>query len=87
MTLDSFIPEIWANEIAMSLDKLLVYAQDGIVNRNYEGEITGAGDTVKISGIGPVSVGTYTKNTDIGDPETLTDAQMTLTVDQQKYRN
>lgn len=87
MTLDAFVPEIWANEIARNLDKFLVYAQPGIVNRDYEGEITGAGDTVRISGIGPVTVGNYTKNTNIGDPETLTDSQTTLIVDQQKYFN
>lgn len=70
----------------MNLDKYLVFAQNGIVNRDYEGEITGAGDTVRITGIGPITVGTYSKNTDIGDPETLTDAQATLIIDQQKYQ-
>lgn len=85
MGLESFIPEIWSNEIGILLEKYLVYAQAGIVNRDYEGEISGAGDTVHISGIGPVTVGTYTKNTDIAAPETLTDAQATLIIDQQKY--
>lgn len=87
MTLDSFKPEIWANEFALNLDKYLVFAQDGVVNRQYEGEITGAGDTVKITGLGDVTIGTYSKNTDIGDPETLTDAQTTLLIDQQPYFN
>lgn len=87
MGLEAFIPEIWANEIAIMLEKYLVYAQAGIVNRDYEGEITGAGDTVHISGIGMVTVGTYTKNTNINAAETLTDAQATLVIDQQKYFN
>ncbi len=87
MGLESFIPEIWANEIAIMLEKYLVYAQPGIVNRDYEGEITGAGDTVHISGVGPVTVGTYTKNTNINAAETLTDAQAALVIDQQKYFN
>jgi hypothetical protein len=86
VTLNSFIPEIWSNEIARNLDKLLVYGQPEIVNRDYEGEITGAGDTVHISGIGPVTIGNYIKNTNIGDPETLTSAQTTLIIDQQKYQ-
>lgn len=87
MTLDSFIPEIWAAEVQRQLEKYLVYGQAGIVNRNYEGEITGAGDTVKINGIGPVTVKTYTKNTDIADPDTLTDAQTSLLINQQDYFN
>lgn len=87
MSLDNFIPEVWVNEVQRNLEKYLVYAQAGIVNRDYEGEISGAGDTVKINGIGPVTVKTYTKNTDIADPETLTDAQTTLLIDQQDYFN
>jgi N4-gp56 family major capsid protein len=87
MTLSNFIPTIWANEIARNLEKYLVYAQPGVVNRDYEGEISGAGSTVKINGIGPVTIGDYVKNTDIADPETLTDAQTTLVINQQKYFN
>jgi N4-gp56 family major capsid protein len=85
--LDSFIPEIWSAEVQRQLEKFLVYGQAGIANRNYEGEITGAGDTVKINGIGPVTVKTYTKNTDIADPDTLTDAQTSLLINQQDYFN
>jgi hypothetical protein len=87
MTLNNFIPSIWANEIARNLEKFLVYAQPGVVNRDYEGEISGAGSSVKINGIGPVTVGDYVKNTNIADPETLTDAQTTLLINQQKYFN
>jgi len=87
MGLGNFIPEIWSNEVQRNLEKFLVFGQAGIVNRDYEGLISGAGDTVKINGIGPVTVKTYTKNTDIADPETLTDAQTTLLIDQQDYFN
>lgn len=87
MTLDSFIPELWSSEMAMFLEKYLVYAQDGVVNREYEGEIAGAGDTVHIAGIGAVTVADYTKNSNINSPQTLTDSQTTLTIDQQKYWN
>ncbi|MCL6611183.1 MAG: P22 coat protein - protein 5 domain protein [Peptococcaceae bacterium] len=87
MALDNFIPEIWSARLLVSLKKFLVYGQDGVVNRDYEGEIRQMGDTVRINSIGPVTVGTYTKNTNIGDPEALTDAQTTLTIDQAKYFN
>lgn len=87
MALDNFIPEIWATNLLSNLNKAHVYAQDSVTNRDYEGEITGAGDTVNINSIGRVSVGDYAKNTDIGAPETLTDAQRKLLIDQQKYFN
>ena len=58
----------------MRLQKSLVYGQTGVVNRDYEGELRARGDTVKINGIGPVTIGSYTKDTDIDAPETLQDA-------------
>ena len=87
MSLNNFIPTIWAARLLMNLHKALVYGQAGIVNKDYEGDISGAGDTVKINAIGPVTIGDYTKNTNISDPETLTDAQMSLLIDQSKYFN
>lgn len=81
----NFIPTVWAARLLQALDKALVYGQRGVVNRDYEGEITQSGDTVKIALIGDVTVGNYTKNTDIGDPQILTDAEQTLLIDQAKY--
>ncbi len=46
-------------------DEAHVYA--ALCNRDYEGEIKQAGDTVKINAIGRVSIGSYTKNTDIDE--------------------
>jgi len=80
----NFIPTVWAARLLSALEKSLVYAQAGIVNRDYEGEINASGDTVKIASIGDPSIGTYTKDSDI-TIESLTDAEMTLKVDQQKY--
>lgn len=87
MALSNFIPTIWSARLLANLHKSLVYAQTGIVNRDYEGEISQKGDTVKINSIGPVTVGDYTKNTDIGSPETLNDADQVLVIDKQKYFN
>jgi N4-gp56 family major capsid protein len=87
MALNNFIPELWSARLLFNLQKALVYAQEGIVNRDYEGEIQAMGDTVRINSIGPVTVGDYAKNTNIGDPETLTDAQQSLLIDQAKYFN
>ena len=87
MAIDNFTPEIWSNEILHNLNKAHVYAQDSVTNRDYEGEISEAGDKVKINSIGRVTVKTYTKNGTIDAPDTLTDAQRELVIDQQKYFN
>ena len=85
MAITNFIPQIWGAKLLQNLNKNHVYAN--VVNRDYEGDIKGAGDTVKINSIGRVTVADYVKDTDINAPETLTGAQTILTIDQQKYFN
>lgn len=79
----TFIPEVWSGVVLSSLKKSLVYAGPGVVNRNYEGEIRNAGDTVRIRSISRPTISSYTKNATL-TYETLTDAQRALIVDQQK---
>jgi hypothetical protein len=87
VTLNNFIPQIWSARLLLQLHKALVFGQPMVVNRDYEGDIAAAGDTVRITSIGPVTVGNYSKNTDIGNPQILTDAQTTLQISQQKFFN
>lgn len=85
MTLSNFIPNVWSARLLESLNDAHVFAS--LANRDYEGEISAFGDTVKINSIGRVTIGSYTKNTNISAAETLTDAQTTLTIDTAKYFN
>ena len=86
MSLDNFIPEIWAAQIFSDFEKATIVAS--LANRDYEGEIQNGGDTVKITAIGPVTLTSYTKNsTSDMSIQTLSDAQTQLVVDQQKYFN
>lgn len=87
MAIDNFIPKIWSARLLSNLQKALIYGQPGVVNTDYEGEISEYGDTVKINSIGPVTIGDYTKNQDITGPETLSDDQAMLVIDQAKYFN
>jgi len=84
MAITFFQPEIWASELLSVLKKSLVYGGSNVVNRNYEGEIAAAGDTVHITSISDPSIGTYSKDTDI-TVQVLTDADRALVIDQQKY--
>jgi hypothetical protein len=83
----SFIPTIWAGRLLAALNGSLVYGQTNVCNRDYEGDVREAGDTVKIASISDVSIGDYTRDTDITEPETLTDADQSLVIDQSKYFN
>jgi hypothetical protein len=85
MSLNNFIPQVWSNEILFALRKAHVFA--ALCNRDYEGDIKNMGDTVRINGIGDVTISNYTKDTDLAAAQALTDAQTTLTISQAKYFN
>lgn len=87
MAIDTFIPTIWSAKLLLTLQKALVYGQPTVINRDYEGEIKNAGDTVKIHNFGAITVFNYTKNNDMPAPETLTDEELTLKIDQGKGFN
>jgi hypothetical protein len=82
MAIANFIPEIWTPKILVALRKKAVAGQ--LVNRDYEGEIKRSGDQVNITSINDVTIGTYTKHTDI-TVEDIDDATRALIIDQSKY--
>ena len=84
MSIQYFIPQIWSGELLVALKKAHVYVS--LCNRDYEGEIKAMGDTVKINGIGDITISSYTKDTDINAPQALTDAQAMLVINQAKYQ-
>ena len=87
MGVGGFIATIWSARLLGNLEKSLVYGQPNVINREYEGEIKGKGSTLKITSIGDITIGDYTKDTDIADPEALDDAQSVLSITQSKYFN
>lgn len=87
MSVNNFIPQIWAARVLMALQTAHVYGQPGVINRDYEGDIQSDGDTVYINSIGDPTIFTYTKNTDMPAAETLTDARTSMVIDQAKGFN
>lgn len=85
MAVDTFIPEVWAAELLTTLEEHHVFAQDGIVNRDYEGEIMEAGDTVHIGSLTDPTNAAYVKNVTSISPATLTTTDQTLLIDQARY--
>lgn len=82
MGLENFVPEIWSAKLFVRLRKAMVHAS--VVNRDYEGEISNVGDTVRINELGAIDVSAYSKSTDISF-QTLTGAEKLLIIDQAKY--
>ncbi|MCY0961565.1 P22 phage major capsid protein family protein [Streptomyces sp. H27-H5] len=85
MTVRNFVPEIWSSRLLVGTRKALVYAAPNVVNRDYEGEISEAGDTVRITSVSRPAVGTYVPGSTVITPEKLQTGQRTLVVDQAKY--
>jgi hypothetical protein len=80
----TFRPEIWAAELLVSLRQRYVFAQEGVVNRNYEGEIANEGDTVHINAIERPTIRDYTEHGTI-TWEQLADTDLSLVIDQADY--
>lgn len=87
MAIDIFIPEIWAARLQRHLDRKLIYAQAQVCNREWEGEISEAGDTVHIQKIGDPTIFSYVPGTDMTAAEEPTGTTQSLTVDQFKAFN
>ena len=83
MSVSNFIPELWSGALLSHLNKSHVVAN--LVNRNYEGEIKGYGNKVKITQLTDVNVKSYTPNTDGITPDRLTTTQLWLDIDKQQY--
>ena len=85
MAITSFIPKVWSARLLENLQKALVFGS--LCNRNWEGDIAQWGDTVHINSLSDITVKPYTPSTDIDDPEQLSGADTTLTIDHGAYYN
>jgi hypothetical protein len=85
MAITNFIPSLWSASILRELELDQTWTQAGVVNRDYEGQISQAGDRVKINQLGDVTISDYTGT--LLDPEDLSDSGQMLVIDQQKSFN
>ena len=84
MSVNQFIPEIWSDSILDELENVHVYVNR--CNRDYEGDISAYGDTVRINEIGDITIRDYTKNSTTNlTLQELTDAQQILTIERSRY--
>ena len=85
MSITHFVPTIWSETLYQELQKNFVAVNH--CNRDFEGEIKKKGSVVNICGLGDIILKTYTKNSDITSPETLSDSATQLVIDQAKFFN
>ena len=85
MAISNFIPTIWSENLLTSLDKQYIGVAN--CNRDFEGDIKERGSSVKICGVGDISIGDYKKNTDMSNPQALSDTVAELVIDRAKYFN
>jgi len=76
---------VWSETLYRELTKNYVGVK--LSTREFEGDIKGQGDRVKILGIGNIGVYDYFKNMDMSIPQILTDNERTLIIDQAKTFN
>jgi N4-gp56 family major capsid protein len=84
MAISKFIPEVWSAKLLLALRSAHVYAAGGVINREYEGEISDFGDTVHITSLVDPTIGDYTAHTDI-TVEDVDDLEQILQITQSKY--
>lgn len=81
MSVLAFKPEIWSRVILAALQKNLVFGGPGVVNNDYEGEISGPGNVVHITQFGDPVITSYTPNSTL-TYQALNDAGLDLNIDQ-----
>lgn len=84
MAITNFVSELWAAAVLKPFQTALVWGQPGVVNRDYEGEITQQGDTVHVTSIADPTVRAYDKTTDLTE-EDVTDSTTEMLIDQGDY--
>ncbi len=85
MSTNYFAPTIWSETLIQLLKK--EYVAVNHCTRDFEGEIRECGDTVRIFGVNPVTIGDYVKNTDLPTPAVIAQNMRELVIDQAKYFN
>ena len=85
MAISNFIPTVWSENLYSQLDKKYIAVKH--CNRDFEGDIAEQGAVVNIIGVGEIDVFDYTKDTDMSEPQVLSDTLRALTINQAKAFN
>ena len=86
MAYKNFIPTVWAEAINRELERKHVFVAD--TNRQYEGNVSKMGDTVRILGIGkPIITTQVGTDVELTDATPVADSSTSLLIDHVSYFN
>lgn len=77
----NFKPTVWSKVILAALKKSLVFGSSALTNDDYEGEISGPGNSVRITQFGDPTISAYTPGSPIAY-QALQDSAQDLLIDQ-----
>lgn len=81
MAYNNFKSQVWSNEIMTELAKKCIFAD--ITNRQYEGEVKAAGDSVRILGVARPTISPATAtNFELAEPEEVPTSATVLNINQ-----
>jgi hypothetical protein len=83
----SNIPIIWSAQTLVVLRAATVFGAPSVTNRDFQGEIQGPGDRVRVTGVADPTIFDVPRNADMPAPETLTDDELEMVIDQSKGFN
>lgn len=84
MSVDNFIPELWAAQLDTPFQNNLVYASPSIANTRFQAMLQNSGDSVNIPKIGAAAVKTHDRNTDL-EYDDISVTTSKLVMDQEDY--
>ena len=85
MAITNFLPAVWSETLYQQLDTQ--YLGVANCNRDFDGDIKGIGSAVKICGVGNIDIVDYTKNSNMNEPQELTDTVCEIRIDKAKCFN
>lgn len=83
MSFNNFIPDVWSAAIERDREKFNIAIKN--CNRNIEGQIKEAGDTVRIQTVPRPTIKDYIKDTTVITPENLKGASTEMKITQSKH--
>lgn len=86
MALTNFVSSVWSETLLSQMNNKYIAVSN--CNRDFDGDIKGKGDRVKICGVGDITIFDYTKNTDFASgAQQLSNTEKMLIIDQAKAFN
>lgn len=83
MAVTSFIPQVWGAAVLTALDEALAYGSDGVINKDYEGEVSEYGGSVVVNVAADPTIETYTAYTAMTGGQAATTSKI-MNLNQQK---